>query len=55
MFEMKITVSKIIRNFKLYISDNPRDEARPKAKMVLTSANGIRIKLKSRNNTTAQT
>lgn len=49
MFEMKITLSRIIRQFKLSLTHNPEDRIRPKASIVLISANGIRIKVESRN------
>ena len=48
MHEMKITIYKIVKKFKLSISDKSQDKVRTRAGPVLSSTNGIRIKVQSR-------
>nr|ACI25369.2 CYP4CB1 [Liposcelis bostrychophila] len=52
MHEMKITVYKIVKKFKLSISDKPEDKVRTRTGVVLSSTNGIRIKVQSRKKKT---
>lgn len=49
MFQLKITVCKILRKFKLILSDDPKDKIRPHFGMIVTSANGMMIRIQSRH------
>lgn len=48
MLEMKSALSKILRKFELLPSPDPADKPRVTPELVLSSENGIRIKIKTR-------
>lgn len=48
MAQLKITLWKLLRRFKLAVSDDPKHKVRPIAGMILQSRNGIMIKVRRR-------
>lgn len=48
MNQMKVTVYKILRKFKILPSDKTEDQLRLRIGMVTTSVNGVVLKVQSR-------